>query len=70
MLPAVGGPIVGAPAQSGFAHALMSLNVLINAIQAPPPAYVNLAGLPSGSYICNVQTTWAGGMFCAVVFKP
>jgi hypothetical protein len=70
VLPAIGGPFAGAPAYRAFAHALMSLNVLINALQAPPPAYVTLGALPSGSYICNVQSTWAGGVFCVAVFKP
>jgi hypothetical protein len=69
-MPAIAGPFAGAPPQSSFQHAMMSLNVFINCLQHPPAAYPALASLASGMCICNVQTTWANGMFCSVVYKP
>ena len=69
-IPAIMGPSPAPPLWTPYHTATMALDALTNIIQAPPLAYPTLAGLPSASYICDMQTMWANAVFRTVLFKP
>lgn len=52
-------------------HAKIALTKLQGRIQNPASdLYPTLAGLKSGSYICNVQITWSNAVETIALFKP
>lgn len=65
------GPPLHAPRMGvSVHHAKIALSKIPERIRTPPDDYPALRSLKSGSYICNIQQTWANTVVNVVLFKP
>jgi hypothetical protein len=68
--PVIAGPLAMPVGYLYVRRAQIALHALHGRIQNPEdPKYPVISGLPTGTYICTVTTTWANVIYAVAIFK-